>query len=69
MGYVNGRWVRREENGQGREEEEEKERKEMVWQRREPLVVIGAGKEKTRHRQWGPPYEYIYKNATITLFL
>ena len=58
MGCVNGRWVQREESGVGREEEEErkKKRKEMVWQ----------GKDKTQ--TWALQYEYIYKNAIVTLF-
>ena len=58
MGFVNGRWVQREESGVGREEEEErkKKRKEMVWQ----------GKDMAQTQ--APQYEYIYKNAIVTLF-
>ena len=62
MSFVNSKWVWKEESSVGREEEEErkkrkKKRKELVWQ----------GKDKTR--TWIPQYEYIYKNAIVTLFL
>ena len=72
MVCVNGRWVWREESGLGKEEEEEKKKKKR--KKRDGLKderAIGSqwpGKEKTGHRKRGPPCEYIYKNAIITLF-
>ena len=62
MGCVNGKWVWREESGMGREEEEERKKKEKKKRKRASLA------RKRQDTNMGPQYEYIYKNAIVTLF-
>ena len=68
MGMGRREWPGKRRGRGKKKKRNEKKRKEIVWWRREPLVVIEASKEKTRHRN-GAHHMNIFTKMPSSLYL